>query len=293
MSLPDSSSCDESAVKLTDLEWLKNFVHEQSNSRIDDQLLSDLYTPTETFPAIASALRAYLEQKLYSVNQERACAEETNKQLQRENLKWRRAGADKIISALDEEAVDEGRALSVACARLKLSPEEACHHNSRVDAIVGLACKATAVETRLAERECALAMAQDALKKAALQLAHATDIRTITHADIVRRSKEAASEKERTDIMVVKAQQYDEAIEELQAQVRSTGLTSKVSHEGVANDAKVLADLEQQLEKVNESLGKFHGLPPVRSTRLIFFFFSPFSHNIAKPFLLPVYRRRT
>lgn len=250
-----------------DAQWLRSFVREHGDGRTAEQLFPKLGSATSISGEALSVLREHLEDQVAHAEQDiRRVADATTRLIHERKL-WQEAGVDDLISALDTDAVQEGHELALACASLSLTPEQACQPSARASAVVALVAEATAVETRLAEREFELSDAQHALRRSALQLAHAVDTTNLVRTDIENRKHQVHSAQERANLMNVKAQQYDEAVQELEQRVRIAGLTERTTHDAVLNDSKLLTDLEQQLTQVNDALTKFHELPPVSLRR--------------------------
>lgn len=258
-----ASSPEGPSKSVSDVEWLRSYIREHGEGQTAEQLFPELGSAASISEEALSALRKHLDKQAVNIEQEIRELEDAAARIGHERKLWHDAGVDSLISALDADAVQEGHGLALACARLSLTPEQACQQSARVNSIVELAAEASDIDMRLAERESELFDAQNALKQSALQLAHAVDISNSVRSDAERRKREVVSAKERADLMVVKAQQYEDAVNELQESVRNTGLTTKTTHDAVINDFKLLTDLEQQLEQVNEALTKFHDLPPV------------------------------
>lgn len=246
-----------------DLEWLRSFVQEHGRGQTAEKLFPKLGSTESISGEALRALRNHLEQQVANAEQEICELDDTAARVRNERKLWQDAGTDALISALDTDAVQEGHGLALACAKLSLTPEQACQQSARVDSIVELATEAYSVDVRLAERKLELLAAQHALKQSALQLAYAVDISNTVRSDAERHKHEAISAKERADLMDVKAKQYEETVDDLQELVRNTGLTARTTHDAVVNDFKLLTDLERQLEQVDAALTEFHDLPPV------------------------------
>lgn len=262
--MTSSASSPEGVGKsLSDLEWLRSFVQDHGQGQTAEELFPKLGSTESISGEALGALRKHLEQQVANAEQEICELENTAARVRHERQLWQDAGTDTLISALDTDAVQEGHGLALACARLSLTPEQACQQSARVDSIVELATEAYSVDVRLAERKSELLAAQHALRQSALQLAYAVDTSNTVRSDAERHKHEVISAKERADLMDVKAKQYEETVDDLQELVRNTGLTARTTHDAVVNDFKLLTDLEQQLEQINDALAEFHDLPPV------------------------------
>lgn len=78
------------------------------------------------------------------------------------------------------------------------------------------------------------------------------DTTNVIRSDIDRRKRQVNVANERAELTTVKAQQYEEAVDELHQRVRNTGLAEKTTHDAVLNDTKLLTDLEQQLPSTSK-----------------------------------------
>lgn len=194
--------------------------------------------------------------------------EAENEKLRHTIRQWEESGISSVVNALGKEATDECQQLAKVYTALNISLEnndEERISDDIAEAIMQLADEVSLSDIRYANKVAELK------EKRSHDIPYVIDLYRQSHELLESTSKDIDSKmqskdgvKQRIESMKLKAKQYDETTNSILKDIRSRGLKANSTHDAVIDDINQLKNLESELNNVNQAVGEFLDLPPVR-----------------------------